>query len=214
MIALVHDLSDARVVVFGGGSVGARKARRFAREACVVVVSPTFADAGFGDATLVRAAPDPDLVRTLVERADPAVVVAATDDEAVNDAAATAARAVGALVNRADRRGAREADGVVVPATIGDGSVSVAVSTDGTSPAVSRQLRRRIESEIAGAGLVARATADLRERLGERSLDGESRRGAVRAAASDEAVWRAAAADDAEAVRRRVAAAADRFLSE
>jgi hypothetical protein len=39
MIPLLHDFTGATVLVFGGGTVGARKARRFASEADVVVVS-------------------------------------------------------------------------------------------------------------------------------------------------------------------------------
>ncbi|CQR53905.1 Siroheme synthase [Haloferax massiliensis] len=92
MIPLVHDLSDETVVVFGGGPVGARKARRFAREARTVVVSPEFGDRDFGDAELVRAAPKPEEVPSWVERFGPALVVAATDDDAVNDAVVAAAR--------------------------------------------------------------------------------------------------------------------------
>ncbi|ESP88760.1 NAD(P)-dependent oxidoreductase, partial [Candidatus Halobonum tyrrellensis] len=102
MIPLLHDFTGETVVVFGGGRVGARKARRFAREARTLVVSPDFADADFGDADLVRAAPAPDDVAGWVERAAPALVVAATDDDAVNAAAERAAREASALVNRAD----------------------------------------------------------------------------------------------------------------
>jgi len=40
VIPLFHDFTDETVLVFGGGPVGARKARRFAAEADVVVVSP------------------------------------------------------------------------------------------------------------------------------------------------------------------------------
>ena len=196
MIPLLHDFADERVLVVGGGAVGARKARRFAREARVVVVSPTFADAGVGGAERVRAAPDPDLARELVARADPALVVAATDDSAVNDAAAAAARERGALVNRADRRGDREANGVVVPATVREGPVTVAVATDATSPAVSRHLRRAVEPVVDGAGAVAAATGDLRARLRERGVAPERRRAAVRAAAGDDDVWTAAREGD------------------
>ncbi|MDR9382052.1 MAG: NAD(P)-dependent oxidoreductase, partial [Natronomonas sp.] len=49
MIPLYHDFTDETVLVFGGGPVGARKARRFAREAAVVVVSPEFAADDYGD---------------------------------------------------------------------------------------------------------------------------------------------------------------------
>ncbi|MFC6729041.1 NAD(P)-dependent oxidoreductase, partial [Natronoarchaeum mannanilyticum] len=55
MIPLLHDFSGATVLVVGGGSVGARKARRFAREADVIVLGPDFGDREFGDSELVRA---------------------------------------------------------------------------------------------------------------------------------------------------------------
>ncbi len=48
MIPLYHDFSDETVLIFGGGPVGARKARRFAAEARVVVVSPEFGNRDFG----------------------------------------------------------------------------------------------------------------------------------------------------------------------
>ena len=97
MIPLLHDFEGETVLVVGGGPVGARKARRFAREARTVVVSPAFADADFGDAEPVRAAPDPDGVSEWVDRLAPALVVAATDDDGVNEAAERAARDAGAM---------------------------------------------------------------------------------------------------------------------
>lgn len=103
MIPLLHDFTGDRVLVFGGGSVGARKARRFAREARTLVVSPAFTDRSFGDAELVRAAPEPDDVADWIDRVSPALVVAATSDESVNDAVASATRATGRLLLRADR---------------------------------------------------------------------------------------------------------------
>ncbi|MFB6108471.1 MAG: bifunctional precorrin-2 dehydrogenase/sirohydrochlorin ferrochelatase [Haloplanus sp.] len=210
MIPLVHDFEGETVVVFGGGRAGARKARRFAREARVVVVSPEFADADFGAADRVRAAPTPADVPDWLDAADPALVVAATDDEAFNAAVERHARERGALVNRADRRGGRDAGSVVVPATIREGTVQVAVATGGTAPAVSRRLRRELEETVAGAGLVADVTAALREefRAGDRSP--AERRAAVRAVAESVAVWRAAETGDRDAVR----AAAERAVAD
>ena len=144
MIPLLHDFEGQTVLVVGGGRVGARKARRFAREADVVVLSPDFADADFGGAERVRASPDPGAVGEWVDRTDPALVVAATDDEAVNDAVAAAARERNSLVNRADQAGERDPGSVVVPATVRDAAVVVAVATGGRSPALSRALRERI----------------------------------------------------------------------
>ncbi|MFB6142992.1 MAG: bifunctional precorrin-2 dehydrogenase/sirohydrochlorin ferrochelatase [Halorientalis sp.] len=190
MIPLVHDFAGERVLVFGGGPVGARKARRFAREADVVVVSPAFADADFGGAARVRAAPDAGAVRAWVERADPALVVAATDDEAVNDAAVAAARDAGALANRADDHGERGPGEVVVPATVRDDPVVVAVSTGGRSPALSRHLRETVAEAVEGAGEMARLTGELREDLQARDVPPAARREAVRAVVRSGEVWK------------------------
>jgi len=202
MIPLLHDFAGQRVLVFGGGPVGARKARRFAREARVVVVSPAFADAEFGAATLVRGAPGPDDVEGWLDRVGPALVVAATDDPAVNAAIEAAAAERGVLVNRADESGTRRPGSVVVPATVRDDPVVVAVATGGQSPALSRHLRERLEPAVENAGAMAALTGDLREDLREWPAD--QRRAAVRAVVRSETVWGALDAPDADA--RAVAA--------
>ena len=191
MIPLLHDFGGSTVVVFGGGPVGARKARRFAREARVVVVSPAFADAEFGDSERVRVAPTPDDVPEWFERVDPALAVAATDDETVNDAVARVARERGTLLNRADRSGESDKHlNVTVPATVRDDPVLLAVATGGRSPALSRYLRERFENEFAGAGAMATLTGRLRERLRE-DTPPEARRAAIRAVVRSERVWKA-----------------------
>lgn len=198
MIPLVHDFAGERVLVFGGGRVGARRARYFGDEADdVVVVSPAFADEDFGDATLVRADPGPDDVPAWLDRISPALVVAATDDGELNRAVADASRERGLLWNRADRAGGREFGNVAVPATVQDGPVTVSISTDGTSPVVSRHLRERIEPVVDGAGAMARLSADLREDLDGRDLSATDRRRALRAVVDSERVWKALDTPDA-----------------
>ena len=190
MIPLVHDFDGATVLVFGGGRVGARRARRFAAEARTVVLSPAFADADFGDAEPVRAAPDAADAADWIDRTDPALVVVATDDEAFNDAVADAAREAGALRNRADRAGGRDVGSVVVPATVEDDPVRVAVSTGGESPALAKRLRELIETELEGAGAMAELTGDLRERLKREGVPADERRAAIRAVVRSSDVWK------------------------
>jgi precorrin-2 dehydrogenase/sirohydrochlorin ferrochelatase len=207
VIPLYHDFDGEAVLVFGGGAVGSRKASRFADEARVVVVSPAFddrlrdlaeGDAAEGDAgpvELIRAAPAPDAVSDWIDRVDPALVVAATDDAAVNAAAEAAALDAGALVNRtdvsaADRSGGRGARSVVVPATVADDPVRVALSTGGASPALAKALRERIEAEIDGAGAMAELSGTLRAELKERGVDPEKRREAIRRVVRSEGVWK------------------------
>lgn len=191
MIPLLHDFGDEAVVVFGGGRVGARKARRFATEAEVIVVSPRFAEADFGGARLVRARPDVDGVRAWLDRVDPVLVVAATDDGDLNAAIDAVARGQNRLVNRTDAAGDRPAGSVVLPAIARDDPVVAGVGTGGASPALSAYLRDAIAAEIRGAGEMARLTAALRADLAERDLPADRRHAAVRAVVGDSAVWKA-----------------------
>jgi len=201
MIPLVHDFEGERVLVFGGGPVGARKARRFAQEATVLVCSPTFAASDFGGASLVRAAPAPEDIEEWLDRVEPALVVAATDDAALNDAIDAAARERGVLRNRADKsgvEGSRDPGSVVVPAMVSDGPVTVSISTGGRSPALSRQLRQEIEPTVEGAGALAALLGALRPELKD-ELDGQQRRNALRAVASSDDVWKALDTESANA---------------
>ncbi|SIR67559.1 precorrin-2 dehydrogenase/sirohydrochlorin ferrochelatase family protein [Natronorubrum thiooxidans] len=191
MIPLAHDFTGTTVLVFGGGPVGARKARRFAREADVLVVSPVFADGDFGTAELIRAAPDPADVDDWLERAEPALVVAATDDEAVNNAVAAAARGRGILRNRADRAGDREPGSVVVPATVRDDPVIVSIATGGTAPALSKYLRQELEETLSGAGAMATLCGQLRTELKARNVDPRRRHELVTGVVNSPDVWTA-----------------------
>lgn len=211
MKPLYHDFEGETVVVFGGGTVGARKAAGFADAAQVVVVSPTFderlrelavgettdepADEPRGQTTrtvrLVRAAPAPDAVGGWIDRVEPTLAVAATDDAAVNAAVEAAALDRGLLVNRTDVSGGRDPRSVVVPATVADEPVTVALSTGGTSPALARALRERIEAEIDGAGAMAELSGSLREELKSRGVAPERRREAVRRVVRSPGVWKA-----------------------
>ncbi|SMO63330.1 precorrin-2 dehydrogenase/sirohydrochlorin ferrochelatase family protein [Halorubrum cibi] len=205
MIPLYHDLSEETVLVVGGGAVGRRKALNFVEEARVVVVSPAFDDrlieaatgndgSGGDDAPpsieLVRAAPDAESVSEWIDRVAPALVVASTDDRAVNAAAEATALDSGLLVNRTDVSGGRDPGSVVVPATVADDPVRVAVSTGGQSPALSKALRERISAEIEGAGAMAELTGELREELSTAGVAPEIRREAIRQVVRSEGVWK------------------------
>ncbi|WP_096389695.1 precorrin-2 dehydrogenase/sirohydrochlorin ferrochelatase family protein [Halopenitus persicus] len=208
MIPLVHDLTGETVLVVGGGAVATRKARRFASEAAVIVVAPTFTErlrsaagrpvengtdaAETGPATgridLVRQRVDPDDVASWIDSAEPTLVVAATDDATVNAAAEAAARERDVLVNRTDVSGGRDPGSVVVPATVEDGPVTIAITTGASSPALSRYLRERIESEFDGVGELARLSGAVRTELIDQGVDPDTRREAVRAVVRSPAV--------------------------
>jgi len=136
------DLHGVTVLVVGAGPVAARKvAGLVAAGAEVRVVAPEIDDQleaqplGDGGGELRRRryeVGDLDGVR---------LVVTATGVEAVDAAVAADARANGIWVNAADLPAEC---GFILPAIARQGPVSVAVSTDGTSPALAVRLRDRI----------------------------------------------------------------------
>jgi len=135
------DVRGKRCLVVGGGDVGTRKVQTLCRAgAAVTVVSP--------DVTLpLRQQIDAGRVQWVAERfrdehlGDPLLVVAATDDQALNGAVITLASSAGALVcdaSKADR------SDVIFGALLQRDDVTVAVFTDGRDPAQSRRTRDRI----------------------------------------------------------------------
>ncbi len=170
-------------LVVGGGEVAARKVSLLRRAgARVRVVAPEL-DARLGELARLGAIEhvargfEPDDV------AGTALVVAATDDEAVNRAVSEAARAANVPVNVVDRP---DLCTFVMPSIVDRSPVQIAVSTGGSSPVLARQLRARLESVIPAAygRLAALAEAyrpqakarirdpEVRRRFWERVLDG------------------------------------------
>jgi len=137
------DLRGRRCLVVGGGEVGERKARALLEYgAHVIVVSPTVTA---GLAALA-------VVGRIVERLRPfrradlrgcALVMAATGDPVVDDAVAALAHRARALVNVADRP---ERCDFILPSVLQRGDLQIAVSTGGRSPALAREIRRRLET--------------------------------------------------------------------
>lgn len=71
------------------------------------------------------------------------LVIAATDDPALNAKVAAAARAAGIWVNAVDQP---EVGDVAVPALVRRGALTVAIGSDGQAPVLARRLRARIEA--------------------------------------------------------------------
>jgi precorrin-2 dehydrogenase/sirohydrochlorin ferrochelatase len=74
--------------------------------------------------------------------------------------------------------------------------VTVSVSTGGRSPALSKYLRERIESEIAGAGAMAELTSELRADLKAENVPPTERRDAIRSVVRSSHIWKALRSGD------------------
>ncbi len=173
---IMLNLRDRLCVVVGAGEVGRRKAR--ALSACGAKVRLVGAGAAEGGAERVEAAYDPS------QLTGAAVVIAATDDAAVNARVAADARSAGALVNVVDRP--EECD-FFVPAIVGDGEVVVAVGTGGNAPALAAVLARSLAEKLPErVGEFALALGRTRGVARERIADPQRRRAILRRLAGPE----------------------------
>ncbi len=189
------DVTGRPVLVVGGGAVAERKVEGLvAAGARVTVVAPRVT------LRLAALAAEERLRHVAREYRDGDVVghdlvFVAVGDEAVGRAVGDEARARGAWVNVADDPARCD---FILPSVLRRGDLLVAVTTGGTSPALARAVRERLEGvvteEYAGlAALVADVRRELRASAASpdavawsRALDDDLRR-LVRDGRSDEA---------------------------
>jgi siroheme synthase-like protein len=163
LFPLFVELAGRPCVVLGGGAVAERKVQALLEAGAVVtVVSPALAPAL---ATLAAAGRIDHVARPYLagDLAGAALAFAATDDGAVNAEVAREARARGVWVNAADDPAHCDA---ILPAVVRRGSVTVAISTGGASPALARAVRERLERALPQAyGPLAQVAAEARREL-------------------------------------------------
>ncbi|MGB8859720.1 MAG: bifunctional precorrin-2 dehydrogenase/sirohydrochlorin ferrochelatase [Ilumatobacteraceae bacterium] len=158
--AVFLDLLDVPVLLVGGGTVAVRKATALVEAgARVTVVAPVVQPELVAMVAEVQVRP--------YERGEVAayqLVITATDDPAVNAAVSRDAVLAKVWVNSADDP---EHCSFILPAIARQGPITVAVSTGGASPALARELRRRVAEQVltpeAGAAAVelARQRAEI-----------------------------------------------------
>ncbi len=169
-----------RCLVVGGGSVAARKiAGLLTCGAAVTVVAPEV-HVAIGELTAsgLIAAIDESPLEVHIrpyhpgEAAQYLLVIAATGDAAVDDAVHRDAQGAGVWVNVADDPSRCS---FVLPAVGRDGTVSVAVSTAGASPALAGWLRdRAVEALGPGIGALAALLENGRRRLHDQGRSTET----------------------------------------
>lgn len=138
------DVRGKRCMVVGGGQVALRKAKALLKHgANVEVVSPALCPelsqlAEAGRISVIRKAYEPgDLKDAFV------VIVAATSD--INQKVADEARRQKILVNVAS---SSEQSDFIVPSYLCRGDLTIAISTAGRSPALTRKVRAKLEQHF------------------------------------------------------------------
>lgn len=186
LLPLFLDLGSRSVVIFGGGSVGERKARLFSDFSRVTVVSKSFTEVLLQmerdeSAKLIRA----DLAQGYHEYLEGAfMVIPATSDAELNRSIEIAASKKGILVNKVDGIG-----DVVVPSLIRKGPIAIAIST--RSPALSKYLRLRLERELdENFEGMARLLGQIRNEIKKEVPDQVERSRIIWSILSDREVWK------------------------
>lgn len=157
------NIKGTRCLVVGGGAVAARKAGLLAGcGAKVAVVAPELGETLAAE----KAAGRIEHIAARFEEAHlagAAVVIAATDDHAVNAAVSRAAKARDIPVNVVD---SPELCSFIFPAIVDRSPMIVAVSTGGASPVLARLMRAKLETLLpATYGRLAQMANGLRDRV-------------------------------------------------
>ncbi len=185
-LPLSIDLSGKLVVIFGGGSVGERKARLFSQYARVKVVSREFTLSLMQMASAGRLELISDDIAQDYEKhlSGAFIAVPATSNRELNAAIEKKAKEMGVLVNSVDGPGE-----VVVPSLIRKGPITIAITTK--SPALSKYIRQKLEREMPDdyrdmAVLLGQVREDLK-----RSVPSQKERSRIIGRIlEDEEIWR------------------------
>ncbi len=164
-LTIVHEPA----VVVGAGSVALRKALGLlAAEASVTVIAPRACDPirELADSGKLSWRQRPYRSGDL---AGARLAVAATDDECVNVQVSRDARALGLLVNVADRPALCT---FTLPAVLRRGSLTLAVATEGKCPAMARALKEDLEAAYGQEfGILLEVMGRLRAEMSARAWD-------------------------------------------
>ena len=193
MIPLFVDCTRRHIIIFGGGDVAARKAAYFAGNAEVVVVSRSLQQK-IQNLPLVCRECD---VSTLSDTAlgsllDSAfLVIGALSDPAQNNRIGRLCRDRGILFNNADG----EPGDVILPSVTGGINYTLAISTQGSSPAISRFIREHLEQNLPALDPMIALQQRLRAELKLTEPDQKKRNAILWNVLEDPKVWQALSAD-------------------
>ncbi|MFC0119002.1 siroheme synthase CysG [Pseudoalteromonas xiamenensis] len=138
-------LDNKPVVIIGGGEVAVRKARALLKaNARLTLVAPSFDKAVYAlqesfDITLIQATFDASQLHGAM------LVIAATDDETVNQQVFNAADEMNIFVNVVDDQ---PKCSFIFPSIIDRSPITIAISSAGTAPVLARRLREKLETLV------------------------------------------------------------------
>jgi uroporphyrin-III C-methyltransferase / precorrin-2 dehydrogenase / sirohydrochlorin ferrochelatase len=144
-LPLFHKLTNARCVVVGGGIVAARKIRLLnSAGARVIVIAPDLCEELSVQLSVDRLT-HVDRLFEISDLEGATLVIAATDDPAVNHLVSESAQIRNIPVNVVDDAALST---VIFPSIVDRNPILIAISSSGKAPTLSRQLRGRLEAML------------------------------------------------------------------
>lgn len=144
---LFIDLNEKNCLVIGGGSVAARKANVLAASGAVVeLISRSFCDEAktLANCKLTQEEVSISMLKKKQWK-ELFIVVAATDDETLNHEISCWCQEQGIYINSATNK---EDSTFIFPAVVMKEGITLGITSEGKSPAVTRMIRTRVEQCI------------------------------------------------------------------
>jgi uroporphyrin-III C-methyltransferase/precorrin-2 dehydrogenase/sirohydrochlorin ferrochelatase len=173
-LPIFYKINNRRCVVIGGGEVATRKVTMLLKaDADVTVISPEICHE-LQDLVEAKTIKYVKANFTENQLKGACLVIAATDDEAVNEAVSIAAKAQNIPVNVVD---APALCTFTMGSIIDRSPVVIAVSSEGNAPVLARYIRTKIETMLpASYGRIAAIAGEFREQVKERFTTTQARR--------------------------------------
>ncbi len=173
-LPIFYNIKNRHCVVIGGGDVATRKVTMLLKaDAAVTLFSPEICH----DLQALVDAKKIKYVQTNYEQnqlAGACLVIAATDDHAVNEAVSVAAKACNIPVNVVD---ASELCTFTMGSIIDRSPVVIAVSSEGNAPVLARYIRTKIETMLpASYGRIAAIAGEFRDQVKAKFATTQARR--------------------------------------
>jgi precorrin-2 dehydrogenase / sirohydrochlorin ferrochelatase len=199
------DLQDKRAVILGGGREAELKAQKLADSGALTSVVAIHFTKGLkslargGRVKLIEM--NPRDVAPFIENERPVVVFISTGRPGLDEELAKLGRSIGSLVCVVDTPVLNDFN---MPAIAKLGSVRVAISTGGKSPAMAKVLRRRIEKTIRLEDVLQVELQDfIRGRIGRTLKSASARKRMVYAIIQDDQVSRLLREENLEGAKVR-----------
>ena len=217
-LPLMVDFAGRRVLIFGGGGVGGRKAMRFCEVADTLVVSSSFNEklltlANEDKISLLKiesgSLDDSELDR-LISTAF--LVIPATSDCDLNRRISEIANEKGLFLNQVDVDRQEITGNVMLPSMIRRGDLLISISTGGISPAISKYTRMKIEETITpDFSLMIKLQDEIRDHLKKNISDQKIRQKILWEIIDDREIWSNLSGSFEEA-KEKAMSVVDRFI--